>query len=769
MARALKSHNNLVDSSGKQVVFGRELGRGGEGTVFETSNAQLVVKMYHRPLDAPKQEKLKVMARAKTEDLLRVATWPVDTVHDARTGQVVGFFMPRLNGYDELHTLYSPAHRKQDFPNVDWAFLIHTARNVAAAVATCHQMGHIVGDINPNNLVVSKSATVKLIDCDSFQIESGSRYYLCEVGVPHFTSPELHNKPLDSTIRTPNHDGFGLALFCFLLLFMGRHPFAGKYLNGTQDMPIERAIREFRFAYSSSAKARQMERPPNSLSLSVVPTAMQHMFERAFGQEGASGRRPSAAQWVQELEALRLSLSVCNILPCHKYSRSLSGCPWCELEAQTNLRFFICKRPSPQVLDLDAVWNQILAVTPPPVGAPTLPQIVFAPAPRAIVLPDRATAKETSALYRREQTFRQNAVTAATQKLGQIQGLWMQHLAEHTFELKLAELQKHRDNYRTLAQWFLAEQRKLEGQSRELQLRDYLKRYFIERAKISGIGPTRRATLASYGIETAADISRSQVLAIPGFGYTLTQELLNWRNRLANGFVFDPNQGLQPAELDRVESQFLVRSASSEKALRGGASELTKIKQDILSKRQALILEREQYAKELSQAKADLAFVEQQLRALKAQAVRERLLPSLQRIFVSAIAGLLLMSAAYTVGPRILSIVGALLGPTSELLPTRTTLPQPTPTANASRLPTPTPLSFTEPRVSVHLTTWMYEQPKTTSNLVGDIEPEEIVSLMMRDRSSTWCNVKTDSAEEGWVYCTMLDTGGRMDRVPYAD
>ena len=43
------------------------------------------------------------------------------------------------------------------------------------------------------------------------------------------------------------HDAFGLAVLIFQILFMGRHPYSGHFL-GSGEMPIERAIREHRFA-----------------------------------------------------------------------------------------------------------------------------------------------------------------------------------------------------------------------------------------------------------------------------------------------------------------------------------------------------------------------------------------------------------------------------------------------------------------------------------------------------------------------------------------
>ncbi len=48
------------------------------------------------------------------------------------------------------------------------------------------------------------------------------------------------------------------AVMAFQLLFMGRHPFVGGFLGGS-DMPIEKAIEEFRFAYSSDRNRTRME------------------------------------------------------------------------------------------------------------------------------------------------------------------------------------------------------------------------------------------------------------------------------------------------------------------------------------------------------------------------------------------------------------------------------------------------------------------------------------------------------------------------------
>jgi DNA-binding helix-hairpin-helix protein with protein kinase domain len=47
-------------------------------------------------------------------------------------------------------------------------------------------------------------------------------------------------------------------------------------------------------------------------------------------------------------------------------------------------------------------------------------------------------------------------------------------------------------------------------------MEEFLDRFEIERATIPSIGPGRKQTLSSYGIETAADIKESEIAKVPG-------------------------------------------------------------------------------------------------------------------------------------------------------------------------------------------------------------------------------------------------------------
>ena len=66
----------------------------------------------------------------------------------------------------------------------------------------------------------------------------------------------------------------------------------------------------------------------------------------------------------------------------------------------------------------------------------------------------------------------------------------------------------------------------LESERETRQRQRDLDRFRIDRAAIHGIRAGRTSMLASYGIETAADIKKTKIMQIPGFGEALTSDLL---------------------------------------------------------------------------------------------------------------------------------------------------------------------------------------------------------------------------------------------------
>jgi DNA-binding helix-hairpin-helix protein with protein kinase domain len=644
----------LYSGAGHPLELGNSLGRGGEGAVHEISGRPgFAAKVYHRPIGTSQALKLESMARQTHPGLLEIAAWPVDVLRVQPEGPVQGFVMPKVNGYREIHSLYGPAHRKKTFPQADWSFLVHAARNLASAFEAIHARGHVIGDVNPGNVVVSAQALVKLIDCDSFQIDAGDRLFPCDVGVPQFTAPELQGRPFHGLRRAPDHDDFGLALLCFHLLFMGRHPFAGRY-RGRDDMPIERAIREYRFAFGRHSATRQMEPPPHTLPFTALPTPVADLFERAFAPPGLTHGRPTARDWRRALERLGAELRVCNQNRAHQYPQPLPDCPWCALERASGAAFFPLPERSPpgapgspSDFDLDQIWNRILAIEPPgtaPAPSPATPvPVIPTPLPEPLLHVRNRNRMKASSIagaalmatgihwpllwlwlplaavawsllrdpaVRREQQRRRLALLAARREGMELRAAWPTGAIPQPFAAKRQDLQNRYDRYRALSEELQRELRRLETDLRQIQLRAFLESQFIDAAQIPGIYTTDQMALASYGVETAADVSPEALRAVPGFGQRLgrqrTAALLGWRQELEGRFRFDPRQGVDPAAAASVGERYARERARIAQELLAGPAELAKIKEAVLQQRAQLEADLIRQTRREAQAEADL-------------------------------------------------------------------------------------------------------------------------------------------------------------------
>ena len=286
------------------VSLAERIGQGGEGKVYALKDRpHLAAKIYLEPKRREREPKIHAMIGERLSEKTDLVAYPIQAVTD-RQGRFLGFVMRLIPGCRPLHELYSPKSRTQHFPKADYRFLVHAALNVARAVGKVHQTGCVIGDLNHSGVLVAQDATIALIDADSFQFRLNGASYPCVVGVPDFTPPELHGKNLATIERTVEHDNFGLAVAIFHLLFMGRHPYAGRF-NGP-DISMGEAIAQNRFAFSRTRQAAtQTTPPPGALTLDLFPDAISQAFENAFGLH--PGARPNAIEWLQALSSLEHS------------------------------------------------------------------------------------------------------------------------------------------------------------------------------------------------------------------------------------------------------------------------------------------------------------------------------------------------------------------------------------------------------------------------------------------------------------------------------
>jgi DNA-binding helix-hairpin-helix protein with protein kinase domain len=583
--------SSLVDEQGRPLRLGQKLGEGGEGAVYRVagSNSQ-AIKVYASPLTGERIQKIKILTQFCHAEIDRFAAWPSGLVVDER-GRPRGLLLPVVEGARDIHQLYAPGSRRKYFPNADWRFLVRVGRNIARAFAKVHDLGLVIGDVNPGSILVLGDGTVRLIDVDSFQVPvPGGRPLLCTVGVPIFLPPELQHASLKSVVRTTNHDAFGLAIMIFQLLMLGRHPYVGRFAGG--EISIERAIAEHRFAFSARAADRQMQRPQNTVSMEILPSHVAALFESAFAPPDHRRARPSATEWLHSLGQLEDELALCRRNRSHYYRRSASLCPWCDFELSAGVLLFGVPPTAfkkqyeieyRQLIDLITAIPQpvpasLVAATSSVVANPAAQEAAKTPGlargsyivgllvivtglvllPRGglllILLGAFVLVFGLGARRRRRKPWI-NAYRAAKSEQAEAAAELEQANRFPAHVAAQAAVARASRQWASLPARRAEKYRQLEQNKRQEQLRQFMQAQLIEPGLIDAIGKKRVALLTAYGIGTAWDIDIHRVQQIPRFGPVLTNRLVAWRQERERAFVYNPSRPLPKDTLIRLDKE----------------------------------------------------------------------------------------------------------------------------------------------------------------------------------------------------------------------
>lgn len=315
------------------VVVGKELGKGGEGSVYVIESCDvtnlgsaddLVAKIYHSPGEGDRRAKIHTMVSSKPDtDSL---AWPLGVLYD--NSVFVGYVMRKLdsNRYRDWSELSSAKERRASAPDFDFRYALHACRNLAAAVDSAHQVGAFLGDINESNDLVGADASVLVVDTDSAQIrDSSGRVFPCLVGKPEFTAPEISKGRFEDNPRTRETDVFAYTVMVFQMLTGGAHPTDGKF-SGSGSAPGVRD-RILQGAYPALRPTKGFEKV-DRIPVDCIPSKV--LSAVTAGLSSNPSNRPSLHQFVQVYDDVLSNLKQCSRIPQHWFDkRDYVDCPWC--------------------------------------------------------------------------------------------------------------------------------------------------------------------------------------------------------------------------------------------------------------------------------------------------------------------------------------------------------------------------------------------------------------------------------------------------------
>lgn len=289
----------------KNVVLGERIGKGKEGVVYEVAGrGNKVVKIF------PQKFRTKHRRDKVTMLVDRDLRSPGICFPEARVlndqGEFVGYLMRTAVGGKVLsETITNRALFKRTYPDWRKDDLIDVCLSFLKRVKAMHDLNILVGDVNEGNLMVSPNRDVWIIDTDSCQFEG----YVCPVGWPEFTAPELTSY---DKLRTEQHELFAVAMVLFMILMTGRFAYDRADAPVLDDDDRTRfLIKEGKFAYKFRAHGdRDQPFGDAKFMWSHIDPKVKEMFWETLHRDGRRYKdRPTVQEWIDVFRAYKRNLA----------------------------------------------------------------------------------------------------------------------------------------------------------------------------------------------------------------------------------------------------------------------------------------------------------------------------------------------------------------------------------------------------------------------------------------------------------------------------
>lgn len=243
--------SNVLTSKGA-IKLTKELGAGGEATVYST-NTPYVAKIYKKNnITARKYEKIKLML-SKNIDCTGIC-YPIEIIFNSKN-EFVGYLMPQAKGQELQKSVFGPKPLfLKKFPNWKKRDTVELCVTILEKIKYLHDRNIIMGDINPANILVVSPKEVYFVDTDSYQVEE----YPCPVGTNNYTAPEIQRKHFSDFLRTRGNENFAVATLLFMIMLPGKPPYSQQ---GGED-PISNIIKmDFSYPFGDKSNKKTPDGP----------------------------------------------------------------------------------------------------------------------------------------------------------------------------------------------------------------------------------------------------------------------------------------------------------------------------------------------------------------------------------------------------------------------------------------------------------------------------------------------------------------------------
>jgi len=336
-----------------------ELGRGGQGVVYKTKNADTVIKI---ALNNEKHIKDEKQIKAFHKKIKKLIYKPLpNDIHIAKPLVLLkdeaGYVMNLLTGMNAFSELLPQELKKEQASKIEIPdFLkaldqrtaiyftyylqtgglrkrLYTLSRLAIILYRLHSRGIVYFDISHNNIFINNDdiPLVYLIDADNIEYESTNKDV---VYTPNFEVPEVVNGEANSTYS----DIYAFGILSYLAITTS-HPFDGIGIQ-EDDWDSEESEKKEKWELPWIEDSNDDSNKSNSglKGMLTITQELSYLFHKLF-EDGKNKKhqRPTLPLWIESLEKAASKTIRCLGCGMSFYDDFFKECPYCKAKKPKRL------------------------------------------------------------------------------------------------------------------------------------------------------------------------------------------------------------------------------------------------------------------------------------------------------------------------------------------------------------------------------------------------------------------------------------------------